>query len=415
MKKKVYIPLTVILVLIITVWYFGAEETTETEEIKVPVKFGLFEISVATTGELRAKNSTSIYGAKGLRSIGIWTDIKINELVPEGTIVDSGDFVASLDPTEVKSKLKDLESELEKLGSQFIKTQLDTSLNLRNSRNELVNLQFAMEEREIEVDQSQYEPPATQRQAKINLDKSERAFYQAKENYILKYKKAKAEMQEVSATLDQARRKRDRMVDILESFTIFAPQPGMIIYKRNWRGRKTETGSTVGWDNIVAKLPDLTTMISKTYVNEIDISKVGVNQVVRIGVDAFPDKEYSGRVTAVANIGEQMPSSDAKVFEVMIDIHESDTILRPAMTTKNIIITDIIDSVFYIPLEAIHNNDSITYVFMDQGNRIMKQEVEIGQSNENEIIINKGLDIDDEVYLSIPPGADDLETRPLKK
>jgi HlyD family secretion protein len=35
-------------------------------------------------------------------------------------------------------------------------------------------------------------------------------------------------------------------------------------------------------------------MISKTYVNEIDVSKVKAGQRVRLTVDAFPDKTYTG-------------------------------------------------------------------------------------------------------------------------
>src|SRR5690606_2594225 len=96
------------------------------------------------------------------------------------------------------------------------------------------------------------------------------------------------------------------------------------------------------WDNVVATLPNLNEMISKTYVNEIDISKVKTGQKVQIGVDAFPDRKYTGEVTEVANIGEQMRNSNAKVFEVRIRVNEFDSILRPAMTTKNTIITSVI-------------------------------------------------------------------------
>lgn len=416
MKRKLVIVLLSIIALILLVWYFGGGDPEQQQAITVPVSSGEFSVVVTTTGELESKNSESIYGPDNLRSIQIWGDIKINKLVPEGTIVDSGDFVASLDRTEVESKLKDLENELEKLESQYTKTRLDTSLNLRNARNELVNLQFALEEAQITVDQSQYEPPATQRQAKISLDKAKRAYEQAVENYDLKYEKAKAEMQEVAATLEQAQRKRKRMLDILESFTVYAPKSGMIIYKRDWRGRKTETGSSINsWNNVVAMLPDLTKMISKTYVNEIDISKVRTGQDVDITIDAFPERLYKGVVTEVANIGEQRPGSDAKVFEVIIDVLQTDTIMRPAMTTKNMIITAEYDSVIYVPLEAVHSNDSINYVFLKTGRRTLKQKVEVGPSNENEIIIHAGLEKDDEVLLTIPENANDLAVRSLEE
>jgi len=405
MNKKLWIFLVAALALILAVWFFTKSETSTAQSIKVPVKYGTFTIDVSTTGELEAKRSENITGPQNLRSIQIWSEIMINQLVPEGTIVDSGDFVASLDETEVMSKLQDIENELEKLESQYTKTMLDTSLNMRASRNELVNLKFNLEEMQITVDQSVFEPPAVQRQAAINLEKSQRAYDQAVENYVLRDEKAKAEMQEVTATLEQAKRQKERMLDILKQFTVYAPKPGMVIYRRDWRGRKTETGSTVSsWDNVVAMLPDLSQMITKTYVNEIDISKVRVGQPVKVSIDAFPEKEYPGEVSEVANIGEQRPGSDAKVFEVIIDVLETDTIMRPAMTTKNMIITAQIDSVLFIPIEALHSNDT-----MSAGARTIKTQVIAGQSNNNEIIILEGLNQDDQVHLTIPDNHADLK------
>jgi hypothetical protein len=123
-------------------------------------------------------------------------------------------------------------------------------------------------------------------------------------------------------------------------------------------------------------------------------------------VDAFPEKKYTGLVTEVANIGEQLPNTDAKVFEVVIKLHESDPILRPSMTTSNKIITKTFDSVLYIPLEAVHSNDSMTFVYLRNNT---KQVVVLDESNENEIIVEAGLDAGDKVLLSVPEGADDLK------
>jgi multidrug efflux pump subunit AcrA (membrane-fusion protein) len=410
MKKKVIIPLIALVIIFIIIWQFTGKSGPTTNMIKVPVQSGLFKIAVTTTGELEAESSESIRGPENLRSLRIFNDIKINELVAEGTIVDSGDFVANLDRTEVESKLKDLETELEKLESQFTKTLLDTTLNLRRKRDDLVNLKFGLEERQIEVDQSKFEPPATQRQAKINLEKAERTYIQTLENYDLEVEKAGAEMSEVMATLQQKRREKDRMVDIMGQFTVYAPKNGMVIYARSWNGTKKKAGSTIStWDPVVATLPDLSQMIVKTYVNEIDISKVSKGQAVEIGVDAFPDKNYNGEVIEVANIGEQKQGSNAKVFEIVIDVKDTDTILRPAMTTKNAIVTAVIDSSIFIPLEALFNTDSVSYVFTDGRRSIIKQEIITGESNENEIIVVKGLKPDDEVYLTIPENSDELK------
>jgi hypothetical protein len=404
-KSTIYIIISAAILVIIILILTLSPGKSSINTIKVPVKFGQFRINVTTTGELEAKNSEKILGPDGLRNFRIW-QVKIEDIIPDGTVVDSGEYIAELDKTELSNKLKDKEIDLEQLETQHIKTKLDTTLELREARNELINLKYSLEEKQIAVDQSIYEPPATQRQVQIELDKTRRASDQAHSNYNIKKEKAIANMQEVSTSLEKAQLEYDQMIELLKKFTIRAPKSGMVIYRRNWNGQKQGIGSTINiWDPVVAELPNLTKMISKTYVNEIDISKVKEGQQVEIGVDAFPDKQYSGVVKKVANIGEQLKNSNTKVFEVVIEVNEFDSILRPAMTTKNTIITSIIDSVLYLPIECIRNNDSISYVNTHNS----RKHVIVGKSNENEIIIRAGLKEDDQIHLIPPENAEDYK------
>jgi HlyD family secretion protein len=412
-KKYFYIIAGVIILAIIL--YFIFSKNDKDQNIAYKVKKGTFPIEVTTTGELIAKSSEKIYGPQALRQIQIY-QVKIQDIIPDGTVVDSGQYVASLDRTEISNKIKDEETNLEKFETQCTKTRLDTSLELRSARDELINLKYSLEEKRITLEQSKYEPPATIRQVEIDLERAERGLDQAEKNYKLRLQKAVANMQEVTASYTQAQRKLEQLMDVLKQFNVTAPKAGMVIYRRNWDGNKQGTGSTLNaWDNIVAELPDLTEMISKTYVNEIDISKIKTGQKVRIGIDAFPEKNFTGKVTEVANIGEQMQNSNAKVYEVKILVNEFDSILRPAMTTKNTIVTAVIDNVLFVPIEAVFNNDSVTYVFRKDGGSIVRQQVIVGQSNENEIIILSGLSEDDEIFLVQPEKSDDLKLITLSK
>lgn len=406
MKRKHYLMIAAAAVVIILFLIFRPGKVDALKELTVPVERGEFEVLVTVTGELQAISSVDIMGPLELRnsrSLRI-REIKIQDLVPEGTVVDSGDYVGNLDRTELSTSLKDLQDELETSESQFLKTQLDTTMQLRELRDQLINLKFTLEEKQIVLDQSKFEPPATIRQATIDLEKSERAYEQASDNYSLKVQQAEASMREASINLSQAQRKVDQMNKVLSKFTIFAPQGGMVIYKKEWSGQKRKVGSTISpWDLAVATLPDLSVMNSKTYVNEIDISKVKQGQKVRIGVDAFPEKKYTGEVEEVANIGEQLQNTDAKVFEVLISVDQSDSIMRPSMTTSNQIVTNVYDDVIYIPLEAVHNEDSLSYVYTKSGK---KQIIVPGATNENHMVIEQGLEEDDELYLSVPQNAE---------
>jgi hypothetical protein len=415
MNQKKYILITAGIIILAIVAYFIFSKENKSQQVTVKVKKGVFPIEVTTTGELIAKSSDKIYGPAALRQVQIW-QVKIQDIIPDGTVVDSGQFVASLDKTEISTKIKDEETNLEKFQTQLTKTTLDTSLDLRSARDELINLKYGLEEKKIILEQSKYEPPATIRQVQIDLEKAQRTYEQAQQNYKLRYEKATANMQEVMASFTQAQRKLKDLQDVLKQFTITAPKKGMLIYRRNWDGNKLGVGATLNvWENIVAELPDLSSMISRTYVNEIDISKIKVGQQVRIGIDAFPEKKFTGKVTEVANIGEQQQNSNAKVFEVKIIINEFDSILRPAMTSKNTIVTARIDNVLSVPIESIFSNDSISFVYKKDGGSLIKQQVITGQSNENEIIIREGLKEKDEVSLLQPKNDAKMSLVPLPK
>lgn len=380
------------------------DTASEAASIMATVKQGQFRIDIETTGELEAKNSVKILGPQSLRNFQIW-QVTIQNIINEGTVVKKGDWVATLDRSEFQNKFTAKQIELDKANSKFNQTQLDTTLQLRQSRDELINLKYAVEESAIVFEQSKFEPPATIKQVEINMDKAKRAYQQAVDNYKIKKNQNIEKMREVYAELRKVQSEFEGMTKVLESFNVLAPEDGMVIYEKGWDGKPIKAGSQIQmWEPTVATLPDLTTMMSKTYVNEVDVRKVKVGQPVEVGLDAYPDKKLTGSVIRVANVGEQRPNSDAKVFEVAVEINGTDATLRPSMTTSNKIIASVIDSVLYVPLESLHSQfDSITYVFKKDGLNTVKQEVIVGETNSNDAVILGGLEKNDRIFLSIPP------------
>src|SRR5512137_2924225 len=131
----------------------------EVANLYVQARKGQFQIVVSTTGELQAERSTDIVGPDFTMSRNIRAmDIKITDLVPEGTEVKKGDYVATLDRTSFDNSLKD---ELERLVTQETNLEmkiLDTAVTLSNLRDNIKNLTFNVEEAKITLQQSKYEP-----------------------------------------------------------------------------------------------------------------------------------------------------------------------------------------------------------------------------------------------------------------
>jgi hypothetical protein len=408
---KNYLPVAILLALLIAIFFLlkgsGQGSKAQSDRLSVPVEVGPFNVYVNATGELIAKNSEKIRGPRQLRNIGIW-QVTISDIVPEGTLVKEGEYVATLDRTEIETRMRDIQTEIDKVQTQLDQTKIDTAIELRSIRDQLVNLEFSMRDKQLELEQSIYEPRSTQQRAEIELAKAKRDFEQLKKKYELSKTKAQAQVSEILASLRQLQNRMQQFQEAHADFTIKAPKDGMVIYARSWRG-KIGPGSQIDvWDPVVAELPDLSVMLSKSYVNEVDISKVQKGQDVKVKVDAFPGKSYKGIVIQVANVGEQLRSYDSKVFEVNIELMETDSILRPAMTTSNEILVYTFDSVMHIPIEALMT-DSINYVFKKEASgKVVRQEIVVGESNDTHVIVAGGLGTEDQVLLSIPTNANDL-------
>lgn len=391
------------------------------------VKKGVFEISVSTSGELLAEHSIDILGPDlaqttgqsgpqqggrgGMQMMGMGSmdmhgmDLKINDIVPEGTMVKTGDYIAQIDRTSYDNSLKDALESVTTSRTNLDMKILDTAVVLTNLRDGIKNQTYTVEEAAIVLDQSRYEPPAVIKKAENNLNKEQRSLEQLKNTYHLRIIQNLSEIEHEKQRVERAERLVTDLQNFLAQFTVRAPADGMVTYKKDRNGSKRVTGSSVNmYDRVIATLPDLSSMLSKIYINEIEISKVKVGQKCEIKVDAFPNKSFKGEVISIANIGEQLPNSDAKMFEVQLKLDGTDRDLRPSMTTTNKIIVKTINDVVYIPLEAVRTGaDSIPFVY--KKNRT-KQIVMLGEANDKNIVVEQGLEPGTSIYLYIPENAD---------
>jgi len=407
-KKLIIFGIIIVGSIVLALTVFNPDSGDDGIALFTNVEGGDFTVEVTTTGELSAEKSTKIMGPVSAREYGI-RNMTIATLVIEGTQVKKGDFVAELDKGELYDKIQEAQDKFDSETTAYENAKLDTALTLRGERDKLLNLEYTLEERKLTVEQAQYEPPATVKKYKNDVTKTERDLSLSQENYLIKIEQAKAKMKDQSFKLKKAKDRFSKMSDLLSDFSIMAPQDGMVIYtKGGFSGDRIVEGSQIStWAPQVAELPDLSSMISTTYINEVDIRKVKPGQEVSIGLDAFPEKRLTGRVLRVARVGQQNPNSDAKVFEVIVRLNESDKDLRPAMTTSNVIVTQELKDVMFVPLEALQVfNDSINYVIKKNGSL---QEVKVGMTNSNEAVLEMGVAVGDELYLSLPASLEGKE------
>lgn len=400
------------LLLLILIFILSLTKKSGEEEITCQVKKGSIEVKVHTSGQLQSENSENILLPSVLSSQNVRIyEIKITDLIEEGSVVDSGQYIATLDHKVIEEVLTTARLDLETTLNAFEDAKLDSNLNLSNYRDLISNSKADVEERKIDLAESVFESPSVIKKAEMDLAKAERKLEQDIKGLAMRQRQLRSQMDRRNIDLDQKRKRVEDLMKLYDALIIKAPKPGMVIYARDRFGIKIQIGSVLTpWSPIIATLPDMTKMISETYVNEIDIAKIKVGQKANISIDAFPDKELKGEVISVANIGQPMPKSDSKVFAVNIRITGSDPDLKPAMTTGNIIQTGIYSDKLFVPSEAVFSTDTTRFVYLKKRGNVVKQLVDTGEENEDYSVINKGLSEGDLLLLNEPEKSDDIET-----
>ncbi len=148
---------------------------------------------------------------------------------------------------------------------------------------------------------------------------------------------------------------------------VTAPMNGVVIKRGVELGDTITSGvSSFNAGTIVFTVADLGSLIVRVNLNEVDIAKVKVGQPVRITLDAYPQRAFTGRVRFVA------PAADLvekiKVFKIEVALDELTDAFRTGMSANVEILGEKRDKAISVPLEALQRRDGQTVVYRLKGN-----------------------------------------------
>jgi HlyD family secretion protein len=212
---------------------------------------------------------------------------------------------------------------------------------------------------------------------------------------------ADSRIQEAASKLALAQQQLDRT-------EVRADVSGIVVYRDVFFGseqRKPQVGDQVWANQPLLILPDISKMVVETRVRETDIHKVERNQGVKIRVQAYPDLKLTGVVTLVGTLAqEEKERRGAKFFGVTIQIDGSESKLRPGMTAQVEIAVEERPRALSVPLQAVFEREGRSVCYVVRRGRLQPQDVLTGPSNQDFVVIDRGLREGDRVALR-DPGA----------
>ena len=188
-----------------------------------------------------------------------------------------------------------------------------------------------------------------------------------------------------------------------EILNIVSPASGSVIRVDVEEGEIVTSGAvsyTSG--TTIMTVADLSKMQIRAGVNEVDVGKIRFGQDVVIDVDAYPNVKYSGLITHIAPAARD--EQGVKIFDVEIDIVDSDERLRPGMTANIEIQGDHKTDILTVPVEAVFKKQGryVAYVMDGSEDEPVEREVVTGISNISSVEVVEGLSEGDVVTLYDP-------------
>lgn len=162
-----------------------------------------------------------------------------------------------------------------------------------------------------------------------------------------------------SLSLREAQLSLDSQYEQLDNYNITSPINGTVIQKNSKQGDTLDnTNST----KVMATIADLSKILFEMSVDELDISKIEVGQMVEITADALEDKVFSGYVETVSIIGTS--ANGVTTYPVTIVVNEPEGLI-PGMNVSADIIVEKKENVVRIPASALKRGNLVAVQLKD--------------------------------------------------
>lgn len=253
------------------------------------------------------------------------------------------------------------------------KSQYQSASQRVDSQGETV----ASQDKTIQVRQTAIKTrEATLTYQRLNLEKLREMRQLEEEEVRLRLKMAETRLTEIRDTIDNEKlvtaqgavsadanllRRKSNLKNEEERLgwtTIKAPMSGTVMNLEVEEGEIVTSGRSAFSQSLpLMTIADLSDMVVKTYINEVDMERLRKDQLAEIKADAYENKRYNGRVAEISPTGEER--DNIITFEVMIEVTGSPSELRPGMSADVDVITYEEKNVLTLPVDAVQGDKSI--------------------------------------------------------
>lgn len=362
-KKKWVIIVILVILLIAGIFFFAKKKDTKKntgiQSVQTfKVARSTISIKIEETGEIQPIKEISIKSKISGKVIKLY--------VKENDYVNAGDLIADIEPDYTQART-----------ISSIKNELKVAeIRLRNA------------EKDYKDTKDQFDKQFVSKQ---DLDNAKDELEKATLDYKI--------------SLDQY--KLIKEIDTSGNVSkVYATASGTVIERLIEEGEMVvSSSSSYNEGTEIIKVADVTQMLVKTTINEVDITKIKMNQEADITIDAFPYDTFSGYISKIA--AKASTVENVKVFPVEIIVKQKDTRLKPGLTANVTIYGEKKTNILTIPIRAIFSDtEGNDIVYMADKTSVKNSKiVKTGINDLQNVEIIEGLKEGDVISLNEPTSA----------
>lgn len=346
-------PTSKIFVLVTLLIWEGIFSYLSSTELNTTIITGDFSKPIILTGSIKSKKEERFI----VPLTNTWR-VQIKWMVKEGEYVNAGDPVVRFDTSGVTLNIEEVENTLRVKKEQKNQKEAD-------SQHQEIELSAKIQEAKIEYEKAKLDadipqgliPQSEYDQLQLKAEKKRQLFQDVQLEKTVKQLALNTEIKTLELEIQETQTQLESSMKMLKSLTLIAKSSGTIVYGELWwQDRKIQVGDTVEVSQIVAYIPDKESMQVEAWISECHVQFLKVTQPVKLILDAYPQRNFTGTVKEILNSAENKKNwGRGNYFKVIIDLHNKDyKVMKQGMSVKCIIETCQYSNILKIPLPMVH-------------------------------------------------------------
>jgi hypothetical protein len=326
-------------------------------------------------------------------------------MADDGSQVDQDQVVMRLDHYALEQRLEREVAELESADVERGRTAVEgrSSVETATTRKDVASLELRHAERFRRSDDGVFSRrEITDSEIEAELARTRRGHAAELEGIESDRTRAQVDL------VDIKRRLASVEVDLaraaLASLELRAPDRGILMWSRDWRGETPQIGEQVFSGQVMGEIPDFAAIEAEVFVLEADAGGVAVGKPAEITLEAHPERPYAARAVRVDLVPKRrFRGSPVQYLGVTLALETTDLgIMKPGQRVTAAILLGEEPNGLVLPRQALFVEEGSYFVYLARGTGFVRQPVDVRTIAPGLALLAGGLEPGDVVALEEP-------------